>query len=301
MLGSNVPTIGGPAEGFRHGDRWGCQCIQMYITRSRQWAVEPMSDDFITSFKEAWINSNVRDVVVHVPFLVNLASADSIIREKSVERLATEMRHADLLGIKYLVFHPGSSGTQSRAEGIAHIIAGLNRVIDLNATSPCRILLETMAGQGTTLGSRFEELAEILHGLQKPERSGVCFDTAHAFISGYQFIGYDGYHETMEEFERSVGIHHIGVIHLNDSKTPGGSRNDRHAAVGEGHMGIQVFHALLRDNRFTDIPMILEIPERDEKSERTLQMLCSLTAQRLSVTEPEWLLAAGLQMKLAGV
>jgi deoxyribonuclease-4 len=301
MLGSNVPTIGGPAEGFRHGDAWGCQCIQIYITRSRQWAVEPMSDHFIASFKAAWSNSNVREVVVHVPFLVNLASGDPAIREKSVERLTTEMRHADLLGIKYLVFHPGSSGSQSRAEGIAHIVEGLNRVIDLNATSPCKILLETMAGQGTTLGSRFEELAEILRDLEKPERSGVCFDTAHAFISGYQFIGYDGYLETLEEFDRIVGIHRIGVIHLNDSKTPGGSRNDRHAAVGEGHMGLQVFHALLRDDRFRGIPMILEIPERDEKSERTLQMLRDLVGQRSSVAEPEWVLAAGLQMKLVGV
>jgi deoxyribonuclease-4 len=158
-----------------------------------------------------------------------------------------------------------------------------------------------MAGQGTTLGSRFEELAEILRGLEKPERSGVCFDTAHVFIAGYPFIGYDGYLETLEEFERIVGISRIGVIHLNDSKTPGGSKNDRHAAVGEGHMGIQVFHALLQDNRFTDVPMILEIPERDEKSERTLQMLRDLSERRSPVAEPEWLLAAGLQMKLAGV
>lgn len=276
MLGSNVPTVGGLSKAFEHAEQWRCECIQVYTTRSRQWAVPEMSESELAAFREARARSSVREIVAHVPFLVNLASPDSSCRAKSVDRLAIELTRAQDLGIRHIVLHPGSSGSIPRAQGIRWVTAGLNEVLERVEPRGSVILLENMAGQGTAIGSFFEDLAEILSGVTFRERVGVCFDTAHAFIAGYALSNYDGYSAILKQFDDIIGLHEIKAIHMNDAKTRLGSRHDRHAAIGEGRMGLRVFHAMLRDRRFAEVPKILEIPERDEKSAFTLQRLRDL-------------------------
>lgn len=273
MLGSNVPTIGGFHTGFKWGDAWKCECIQIYITHSRKWDVPILSQEIIKQFKNAWKESSVKQVVAHIPFLVNLASSDKEIQKKSILRLTIEYSRACELGIPFLVLHPGSCGNSDKKSGMLQIIDSLNFFCQKKKYYNTRILLETMAGQGTVLGSSFEEIAFILKNLEAPNLFGVCFDTAHVFISGYDIRGYEGYKMIMDEFDEIIGLDKIKVIHLNDSKTDLGSRNDRHECIGKGKLGLQVFHAILRDSRFNKTPKILEIPERNDKSKDGLNLL----------------------------
>jgi len=275
MLGSNVPTIGGFHTGFKWGDKWGCEVIQIYITLSRRWNVPELTKEEISKFKMAWQASSVKEVVAHVPYLVNLASSNKELYRKSIERLLTEISRAIKFGVSLLVLHPGSYGKSKKEEGIKRIIEALNIVFQ-EIDFPGKILLETMAGQGTTIGSRFEELALILEKVKKPESLGICLDTGHLFMAGYDIRGYEGYQKVLEEFDKIIGIEKIKAIHLNDSKAGLGSRSDRHACIGEGKLGLQVFHAILRDERFKGIPKILEIPERDTRSEENLKLLRKL-------------------------
>jgi deoxyribonuclease-4 len=276
MLGSNVSTVGGLSNGFRNGDAWGCECIQFYVTLSRRWDIPELKEEEIVRFKEAWQKSAVKKVVTHVPFLVNLCSVEPELQRKSIARLVTEVSYNNKFNIPYLVLHPGSYGKSTRADGINRLVEALNIVASHFKNTSSLILLETMAGQGTTLGSSFEEMQTILSQLEKKDFFGICFDTSHLFIAGYDIRGYQGYENIIKTFDEIVGVENIKVIHLNDAKTNLGSKNDKHAAVGEGQIGLQFFHALLRDNRFSDVPKILEIPERDIKSKESLIFLRKL-------------------------
>jgi len=285
MLGSNVPTIGGFHAGFKWGDEWRCECIQIYVTLSRKWHVPELTQEEIAKFKTAWKKSSIKGVVAHVPFLVNIASPNREIWEKSISRLITEISRVERLGVPYLVLHPGSYSNSTKKEGIERIAQALNVVLQRFNSQLTKILLETMAGQGTMIGSHFEEIAFILEKVQKPELLGVCLDTGHLFMAGYDIRGYKGWESVLNEFNKIIGVGKIGTIHLNDSKTSLGSKSDRHACINEGKLGLQVFHAILRDQRFSNIPKILEIPERDTRSKDNLELLRNL--QNISNPFPE--------------
>lgn len=276
MIGSNVPTVGGLPKGFHWAKKWRCECIQIYVTLSRRWDVPELSQKEVSQFLSAWGDSPVSKVVAHVPFLVNLASPDEDLQRKARGRLETELCRAERFGVSFLVLHPGSYTDSNREDGTKRIIEGLDAVLSKVDTPTTKILVETMSGQGTEIGASFEELARILETVKRPELLGVCFDTAHVFAAGYDIRGYKGYEEVLREFDRIVGLEQIQTVHLNDSKTPLGSRSDRHACIGEGKLGLQVFHALLRDPRFRDVPKIIEIPERDRRSQDNLELLREL-------------------------
>lgn len=285
MIGSNVPTVGGLPMGFRYADEWGCQCIQIYVTLSRRWEVPDLTPIEIAKFKDAWGRSAVRKVIAHIPYLVNLASPDNVLWQKSIDRLMTEVSRAQQFGVSCLVLHPGSYGNSNRKEGIQRIIDALDKVHERQDSLSPKILLETMAGQGKAIGSCFEEIALILREVKKPESLGICFDTGHVFMAGYDIRGYQGYKDVMEDFEAIIGLDKIESFHLNDSQTYLGSRNDRHACIGEGELGLQIFHALLKDERFFKIPKILEIPERDKRSKDNLDLLRELGASSGNIAE----------------
>ena len=273
MLGSNVPTIGGLPIGFQYADKWSCKCIQIYITLSRRWDVPDLFEGEISKFKSAWKNSSVEEVVAHLPYLANLASPDKILFEKAKVRLITELNRAEQLGVSLLVIHPGSHRGSGETAGIERIISSLNDAITIADNTTTKLLLETMAGQGSELGYSFEQLSRILEQVKNQNRFGICFDTCHVFAAGYEIDDYEGYERTVERFDKIIGIDRIQVFHLNDSKESLGSRIDRHASIGEGHLGLKCFHAIVKDPRFIDIPKILEIPERDEKSQQNLELL----------------------------
>ena len=276
MLGSNVSQVGGFKTAFKVAEQWSCDCIQVYLTPSRTWKVQELLSERIEMFKKLKNESKIAEIVSHVPFLVNIASCDKNILRFSRYRLIQEIKIAELLDIEKIVLHPGSFQKSDKDIGLSRVISSLNEVMDNFQELRVKINLETMCGQGSMLCSNFEEIHYILDNLKYPANFGVCFDTAHVFISGYDMRGYEGYGKIINKFDEIVGIDKIGVIHLNDSLTELGSHNDRHACVGEGKMGIQVFQAMLKDVRFDNIPMILEIPQRDEKTEGSLKFLREL-------------------------
>ncbi len=291
MLGSNVPAHparGGLATLFQYAEEWRCECAQTYITLSRRWNVPDLSPEEILDFKSAWRESQVKQVIAHVPLLVNLASPVDNIWQKSRDRLSTELSRANRLGIQFLVLHPGYCRNLDKETGIRRIIGALYNVLDNVFDSTAMILLETTAGQGTAVGSRFEEIAYILERARKKARLGVCFDTAHVFEAGYDIRGYRGYEKVLKKFDLIIGLDKLKVIHLNDSKTGLGSKVDRHASIGEGKLGLQIFHAFVGDPRFRDTPKVLEMPERDgKKVQKQLELLRKLQATSSPITEPK--------------
>lgn len=276
MLGCTVPTVGGLPKGFSWARKWGCECIQIYVTLSRRWDVSELSTEEVIKFKSAWQGSSVKKVVAHVPYLVNLASPDKNLQQKSKDRLRIELSRARQFGVNFLVLHPGSYGNSNKEDGMKRTIESINAVSSEIDNQKTRILLETMAGQGTMIGSTFEEIARILEEVNNPESFGVCFDTAHVFAAGYDMRGYENYEAVLKEFDTIIGLKRIKTIHVNDSRTNVGSHSDRHACIGEGKLGLEIFHALMKDTRFLNIPKILEIPERGKRSEDNLRLLRKL-------------------------
>jgi deoxyribonuclease-4 len=287
MLGSNVPIRGGLHTGFQHADTWGCESIQIYITPSRTWNVNLLKDEEAAQFKEAWKTSNVKAIVAHVPYLVNLASSQEELRNKSMSRLITEVKRANKLGVEYLVLHPGSNpdrniGTQLIINGLKSVLTSLEESEE--GLGNAKILLETVAGQGNSIGFRLEELACILEKLSNHNHLGVCLDTCHVFAAGYDIRGYKGFEQFLYEFESVLGLAYLKAVHINDSKVELGSRVDRHSPLGEGHLGLQCFHALVKDSRFDNVPCILEIPDH-EKSQTNLKLLKELRDRKELINE----------------
>jgi len=273
---------------FAYAERWGCECAQTYITLSRTWKTRELSPEETLGFRTAWQASSVKQVIAHVPLIVNPAAPTDAIWQNSKTRLATELSIADQLGIQLLVMHPGYSGRLGKKAGIGRTVDALNDVLNGAEASHAMILLETMAGQGTAIGSRFEELAEIIKGVEKSHLLGVCFDTCHVFAAGYDIRGYQGYENVLKEFDAKVGNDKLKMLHVNDSKGDLGCRIDRHMAIGEGKLGLQVFHAIVRDKRFEDTPKVLELPTRDEeKIQQQLRLLRKLQETTEHVSEPK--------------
>lgn len=275
MLGSTVPTIGGMEKAFHWGDAWGCEAVQFYITLSRKWQVDEIKREKVDLFKDAWRGSKVKEVVAHVPYLVNLVSENDLTRERSIDRMVSEIERAKLLGVRYLVLHPGSTGKRDKKRSIEILRDGFSRIFDRVEIGNVRILIETMAGQGSSLGSSFEEMAKILSVLGNENVFNVCFDSAHVFEAGYD-INNGGYDKVIEEFKSHIPIERIMAFHLNDSKTGCGSGVDRHEHIGEGKIGLDFFKRLLNDDEFKGIPKILETPDTENRSEGNLTILKSL-------------------------
>jgi len=291
MIGSNVPAHpgkGGLSTLFAYAERWGCECAQTYITLSRTWKTRELSPEETLSFRAAWKSSSVKQVIAHVPLIVNPAATTDAIWQNSKTRLTTELSIADQLGIQLVVMHPGYCGRLGKKIGIDRTVDALNEVFKGTEASHAMILLETMAGQGSAIGSRFEELAEIIRRVEKSHYLGICLDTCHVFAAGYDIRGYQGYDEVLKEFDAKVGKDKLKMLHLNDSKGDLGCRIDRHMAIGEGKLGLQVFHAIVRDKRFEDTPKVLELPTRDEeKIEQQLRLLRMLQGTTEHVSEPK--------------
>ncbi|NUQ61867.1 MAG: deoxyribonuclease IV [Pirellulales bacterium] len=242
----------------------GCDCVQLFTKNNNQWGAKPITPAEALRFREALATSGIGSPMAHDSYLINLASPDNALWKKSIDAFVTELQRADMLGILYVVTHPGCYTTGSESQGLKRVVMGLNSVLSQTGELRASCLLETTAGQGTSLGWRFEQLAVILDRVRDPDRLGVCFDTCHVFAAGYPLSGEKQYRATMRQFDLTVGLGRIRAFHLNDSLRPFGSRVDRHAHIGRGAMGLEPFRRLLRDRRFRDRPMYLETPKGDE-------------------------------------
>jgi deoxyribonuclease-4 len=239
--------------------------------------VEPVD---AAAFREAIDKHKLRIPCAHASYLINVASPDPALWRKSVEALRGELVRAERLGLAGVVMHPGSFVTSDESSGIQRIIEAIDEIHAREPDLQTQVWLENTAGQGSNLGHRFEQLAEMLRGVRQPERLGFCLDTCHLFAAGYNMQTKKEFDAVCAEFDRLVGLKRIRAWHLNDSKQPLGSRVDRHEHIGEGHIGLEPFRHLLNDKRFADLPMYLETDKskRDgrEMDEINLDTLKSL-------------------------
>lgn len=254
----------GLEKALLRGQNLGCQTIQLFTKNRNRWQAKPLSQAEVQEFRRVQRKSKIRPLLAHTSYLINLASPQPQIHARSLSALKEEMDRARALGIPYLVIHPGSHGGSGEESGLRRIAGSLDRVLaELEDPSPM-ILLETTAGQGSSLGWRFEHLAKIRDRSRFPERLGFCFDTCHVFAAGYDIASPSGYESTMGLFIGLIGIERLKAFHLNDSQKGLGSRVDRHQHIGRGTLGRLPFYLLLRDDRFSRLPMILETPKGRE-------------------------------------
>ena len=259
-LGAHVPVTGGLFNAPARGTAIGAEAIQIFTRNQMQWACRPLGDDECVAFREALAGSAVRHVLTHGSYLVNLASPNPDFLRKSRECMVTEIERCHRLGIPHVVFHPGAHMGAGEEEGLSAIARSLDHVLERTEGLDVMPLVEATAGQGTSLGHRFEHLAGIFDRVRAPERLGVCLDTCHVYAAGYDLATPEGYEETLRAFARVVGLDKLKAVHLNDSRRERGSRVDRHARAGEGLMGLDTFARILNDRRFRGLPLVVETP-----------------------------------------
>lgn len=264
LLGSHVSISGGLHKAFPTAQEIGCTAMQIFTKNSNQWNAKPLQATEIDLFKSAWKASGIACVVAHDSYLINLGTPDEALLEKSRHAMLIEVQRCEQLGIPFLVMHPGSHVGSGEDAGLRRVAESFDEIHRQAEGVRTQILVETTAGQGTNLGSRFEQIARIFDQVRAPERLGVCFDTCHAFAAGYEMRTEAGYRETMAEFDRLIGLDRLKTIHLNDSLKPLGSRVDRHDAIGNGQIGIDGFRWIMNDPRLADVPKILETPKGDD-------------------------------------
>jgi deoxyribonuclease-4 len=260
-FGSHMSISGGCFRCMEWGQLAGCDVVQLFSKNERQWLGKALTDEDIAKFTEARTRTGVDPVMIHDSYLINLSSPKDELWEKSIEAFRDELLRARLLGVPYLNTHPGSHVGSGEEVGLDRMAAALNRLGAEGAFEGVTILLETTAGQGTNLGAKFEHLAYIIEHVDYPEAFGVCIDTCHIFAAGYDIRTPEAYAATMAEFDRLVGYDRIKALHLNDALQPFGDRKDRHAHIGEGHIGLEGFRNVVNDPRLAGLPMVLETPK----------------------------------------
>ncbi len=278
FLGAHMSISGGLDLAFSRITEIGGEALQIYTKNQRQWRSPVLTDETALRFRECQKENGSMPVAAHDAYLINLASPDPITIGQSVAAFADELRRTSRLSIPFLIAHPGSHLGKGTAAGIKRFVKHLDRAISLAGTQDVTVLLEITAGQGTNLGSNFEEIGSMISLSRFGTLLGVCFDTCHAFAAGYDIRTPESYSSTLDSFERTIGLDRIKFFHLNDSKLPLGSRVDRHEHIGKGQIGLESFRLLLNDPRFQRHPMVLETPKgKDLQNDRkNLKVLRSL-------------------------
>ena len=261
-IGAHESVAGGLFLAFERAQADGCEAMQIFTRNSNQWNAKPLAPDEITAFQKGAKAAKI-PVLVHDSYLINLGGKGEVL-DKSIVAFRLEIERCDTLGIKFLVMHPGAHLGDGEPEGIARIARQIQAAVDATKGAKVRILIENTAGQGSHVGYRFEHLAELLGGIDRGARTGICFDTQHAWAAGYDLASEDGYESTWADFDRLVGLKHLHAFHLNDSKKPRGERVDRHEWIGKGLLGIDCFRRLVNDKRFAEIPAVLETPPGED-------------------------------------
>jgi deoxyribonuclease-4 len=261
-IGAHVSATGGVFNAPENARKIGANGFALFTKNQRQWSAKPLETDSIRQFISQLdaCGFEPRAVLPHDSYLINLGHPEPEKREKSYQAFLDEMQRCEQLGLCYLNFHPGSHLRQISEDRCLSLIAeNINRVF--TETSTVMAVIENTAGQGSNVGYSFEHLAAIIDGIKDKTRIGVCIDTCHAFAAGYNLRTTEACHQTFAEFETIVGFHYLHGMHLNDAKKPLGSRVDRHASLGAGEIGLDAFRYIMQDDRFDDIPLILETPQ----------------------------------------
>ncbi len=267
VLGAHMSIAGGHEKAIERAEAFEMAACQIFTKNANQWSARPIDPAAADRFYAAWQASGVQALVAHDSYLINLASPDDTMWEKSRLAFQLELDRCELLRVPYLVTHPGAHMGSGVEVGCARVATAINQIHRERPDGTTTILLETTAGQGSTLGRSFEELAAIMEQVDDKERVAVCFDTCHVFAAGYDLRDQAGYASTMQHFDSALGRDLLRVFHLNDSKKGLSSHVDRHAAIGEGELGLEAFRLVMNDPRFEGIPGILETPKGDDGEE----------------------------------
>lgn len=269
LLGAHESIAGGLHRAFDRIRAVGGESLQIFTANQRQWRVRSPGEEEIRLFQEKWQACGRMPVAAHASYLINLAAVDPAAAAKSVAAFASELHRCQQLGIEFVVIHPGSHLGANVESGLARVVGSLDLALEQAGVpdTGLKVLLETTAGMGTALGSRFAELGWLLGQSRHAFNLGVCIDTCHIFAAGYDLRDATAYGRTMDELEREVGLGHVHFVHLNDSKKGLASRVDRHEHIGVGEIGLEGFRLLLNDARFAGLPMTLETPKGDDLAE----------------------------------
>ena len=265
LLGAHMSISGGPAKALERGHSVGCTAVQIFVKNNMQW----FAKDFAPAELDAWTKSSYRANVVlgHTSYLINLCATNPVTFERSRQALKAELERADQLKLPFLVMHPGAHMGAGVDAGIARITESLDFVFSSLPKGGCKVALEATAGQGSTLGSKFAELAVIIDRCRYPKRLLVCLDTAHLFAAGHDISTAKKFWKVFAEFESEIGLPRLAAWHLNDSKAALGSRVDRHEHIGKGKIGLAPFREIMRSDQFKHIPKILETPKGEDLAE----------------------------------
>jgi deoxyribonuclease-4 len=279
LLGAHMSIAGGLERAFDRIVQVKGEALQIFTRNQRQWVEPPLTREAVTRFQAQWREAGEMPVAVHDSYLINLASPDPIMEQRSLAAFRAEIQRAGLLGISTLIMHPGAHMGGGIESGLGRLTGNLDTIFQATRKDhEVMVLLEITAGQGTGLGSRFEEMAYVIEHSRFPERLGVCVDTAHLFAAGYDFRTPAAYRDTLSRLDEVIGLDRVRFFHLNDSLRELGSRVDRHTHIGKGAIGLEGFSLFLNDPRFKDHPMVLETPKGpdlkdDMKNLRTLRKL----------------------------
>lgn len=278
-VGVHTSIAGALENAAHHAEKIGCDTFQMFSANPRGWRTLDPTEEECERFRAARERYGLSPAVIHDNYLINLASGDKFIREKSVAAFRRELERARALGADYLVTHPGSAKDSSPSAAIATCVESLKQAAKGLTLNGLMILIENTAGQGSAIGRTFEEVAAIVEGAAAELPMGVCIDTAHTFEAGYPIHAREGLRDTVKRLDATVGLKNVRVIHANDSKTDFGSCADRHEHIGKGKIGREAFARIVRHPKLRSIPFICETPvDRPGDDKRNLRMMRRLAA-----------------------
>lgn len=266
-IGAHMSVAGGVSKAVDRARVHGCETLQIFSKNASRWHSKPLDPAEVKAFRSRIDQTGITPVVSHASYLINLATTFRVLREQSIASFIDELDRADVLGLMGVVIHPGTCTAGSEEDGLRLIADAIRQAFKARPRRKTMVILEHTAGQGRTLGHRFEHLAAIIGHLRGAARVGVCLDTCHLVASGYDIASESGYRDTFDAFDRIVGIGRLKVFHGNDSKKPCGSRVDRHEHIGRGCLGEEPFRRLLHDRRFAGLPILIET-EKSKSSEK---------------------------------
>ena len=271
LIGAHVSAAGGVENAPARGTAINADAIQIFTANQNQWFPKEPGEENSKEYRKAMKKELPQMTISHASYLLNMGSPEEKKLNMSRRAFLSELDRCDACGVEYVVFHPGSHMKTNEKECLSRISESLNYCLDKRPDGEVTVLIENTAGQGTNVGFRFEHLIGIIEGVEKKDRMGVCFDTQHGFASGYDIRTEKGWKETFDEFDKTVDLKWLKAFHINDSKKEFGSRVDRHESIGKGLLTMETFWCLVNDDRFTELPMLLETPV-DDPSEYAVEI-----------------------------
>jgi deoxyribonuclease-4 len=278
-FGFHISIAGGFSKVVERAEVRCCDTIQFFSRNPRGWKYGPLDKEDVEQFRSSIQSSTLSPIFLHLPYLPNIASQKSKFYERSIDSIVTDLERAEQLGAQYLIIHIGHRGESSEDEAIEAVARGIDRAFERVKNSVI-LLLENTAGQGSEIGSTFEQIKRIFNNVHENERMGVCLDTAHTFEAGHDLSNKDGIERTIDSFDQTIGLKRLHLFHLNDSKTPLGSRRDRHWHIGEGYIGLDGFRYLVNHPLLKHLPGIMETPRNDTVEDlKNMKVIRSLVEQ----------------------